>query len=304
MLSDETRARIQRLVDDNKILLFMKGNARQPRCGFSARAVGVLDELGQDYHTVDVLQDPEIRAGIKTFSEWPTIPQLYVDKEFIGGSDIIVQMANNGELHEMLGIEYVAPTAPTIHLTDSMVEAFRRFGASSPGAMPRLEVSPRFQYNLAFDHKRDDDFVVESNGVSILVDRSSARRADGITLDYEANATGGGGVNIDNPNEPPGVEQIDVFQLKGMLARDEITLFDVRTPQERAVAAIPQAKPLDPAAIAALPKDTPLAFMCHHGGRSQQAAQHFLDQGYTKVYNVSGGIDAWSLNVDKSVPRY
>lgn len=303
MLNDETRQRIQQLVDNNAVLLFMKGNRHQPRCGFSARAVGVLEELGVEFHTVDVLSDPSIRSGIKLFSDWPTIPQLYINKEFVGGSDIVTQMASNGELHEMVGVEYVPPTPPTLHVTDSMVAALRKFGASSQG-MPRLEVSPQFRYNIAFDMKRDGDFAVESNGITVLVDQSSAKRADGIRLDYESNATGGGGVIIDNPNEPASVAQLDVFQLKGMLSRDEVRLYDVRTPQEQAIASIEAAVPMDPVAIAELPKDTPIAFLCHTGVRSQHAAEHFLRQGYTQVYNVVGGIEAWSLNIDKSVPRY
>ena len=303
MLNEQTRQRIQTLVDEQNIVLFMKGNRQQPRCGFSARAVGALQELGVEFHTVDVLADPAIREGIKLFSEWPTIPQLYVNKEFIGGSDIVTQMANNGELHELVGVPYEAPQAPTLHLSDAMVGALKKFGASARG-LPRLEVSPQFRYNIAFDMQRDGDFAVESNGITILVDRSSARRADGIKLDYQSNAAGGGGVVIDNPNEPPGVEQIDVFQLKGMLSRDEVQLFDVRTPHEREIASLPAAKAFDPDALAALPKDTPIAFLCHHGGRSQQAAEHYLQQGYTKVFNVSGGIDAWSLNIDRDVPRY
>jgi monothiol glutaredoxin len=303
MLNDETRQRIQQLVDDNAVLLFMKGDRNQPRCGFSARAIGVLQELSVPFHTVDVLSDPSVRSGIKAFSDWPTIPQLYINKEFVGGSDIISQMANNGELHEMVGVEYVPPQPPTLHLTDGMVAALQKFGASSRG-MPRLEVSPQFRYNIAFDTKRDEDFAVEANGVTVLVDKASAKRADGIRLDYQSNPNGGGGVVIENPNEPPSVAQLDVFQLKGMLSRDEVRLYDVRTPQEQAIASIGEALPMDPLAIAELPKDTPLAFLCHTGVRSQNAAEHFLRQGYTHVYNVVGGIEAWSLNIDKSVPRY
>jgi monothiol glutaredoxin len=146
---------------------------------------------------------------------------------------------------------------------------------------------------------------VESNGMTLLVDRGSAKRADGMTLDYQPGA--GGGVIIDNPNEPPGVEQIDVFQLKEMLEKGAVTLFDVRTPQEREIAIISGAISLDRSGmerLAALDHDAPVAFHCHHGMRSQQAAEYYLQQGFKKVYNVSGGIDAWSLNIDSSVARY
>ena len=94
--------RIADLVQSNDVVLFMKGTALFPQCGFSSRAVAILDRLGATYETVDVLQDPEIRAGIKDYSEWPTIPQLYVKGEFVGGSDIMMEMFESGELQELL----------------------------------------------------------------------------------------------------------------------------------------------------------------------------------------------------------
>ena len=103
-MSDAT-SRIAELVKGNDIVLFMKGTALFPQCGFSSRAIAILDRLGATYETVDVLQDPEIRQGIKEYSEWPTIPQLYVKGEFVGGSDIMMEMYENGELQELLGTE-------------------------------------------------------------------------------------------------------------------------------------------------------------------------------------------------------
>ena len=96
------KERIDQLLKENKIVLFMKGNPEAPQCGFSARATAILGELHANYHSVDVLEDPEIRQGIKDFSQWPTIPQLYVNQEFIGGSDIMMEMFESGELKESL----------------------------------------------------------------------------------------------------------------------------------------------------------------------------------------------------------
>jgi monothiol glutaredoxin len=104
-VSDAT-TRIDELVKNNDVVLFMKGTALFPQCGFSSRAIAILDRLGAGYETVDVLQDPEIRAGIKEYSDWPTVPQLYVHGEFVGGSDIMMEMFESGELQELLG----APT--------------------------------------------------------------------------------------------------------------------------------------------------------------------------------------------------
>ena len=95
-------SRIEELVKSNDVVLFMKGTALFPQCGFSSRAVAILDRLGAKYVTVDVLQNPEIRQGIKEFSEWPTIPQLYVKGEFVGGSDIMMEMFETGELQQLL----------------------------------------------------------------------------------------------------------------------------------------------------------------------------------------------------------
>ena len=94
--------RIADLVNNNDVVLFMKGTALFPQCGFSSRAVAILDRLEAKYETVDVLQDPEIRQGIKEYSEWPTVPQLYVRGEFVGGSDIMMEMFESGELQELL----------------------------------------------------------------------------------------------------------------------------------------------------------------------------------------------------------
>src|SRR5689334_13961091 len=98
----DAQQRIADLVGANDVVLFMKGTALFPQCGFSSRAIAILDRLGATYETVDVLQDPEIRQGIKQYSDWPTIPQLYVKGEFVGGSDIMMEMYENGELQELL----------------------------------------------------------------------------------------------------------------------------------------------------------------------------------------------------------
>jgi monothiol glutaredoxin len=99
------QSRIADIVKNNDEVLVMKGTALFPQCGFSSRAVAILDRLGATYETVDVLQDPEIRQGIKEYSDWPTVPQLYIKGEFVGGSDIMMEMYQNGELQQMVGAE-------------------------------------------------------------------------------------------------------------------------------------------------------------------------------------------------------
>ena len=101
----DANSRIDEIVNSNDVVLFMKGTALFPQCGFSSRAVAILDHLNVSYETVDVLQDPEIRNGIKEYSDWPTIPQLYVKGEFVGGSDIMMEMFESGELQQLVSAE-------------------------------------------------------------------------------------------------------------------------------------------------------------------------------------------------------
>ena len=101
----EATDRIAEIVGKNDIVLFMKGTALFPQCGFSSRAIAILDRLGAQYETVDVLADPEIRQGIKDYSNWPTTPQLYVKGEFVGGSDIMMEMFESGELQQLVAAE-------------------------------------------------------------------------------------------------------------------------------------------------------------------------------------------------------
>lgn len=97
----DVNGRIAQIVGENDVVLFMKGSPLFPQCGFSSRAVAILNHLGVEFESVDVLQDQEIRQGIKSFSDWPTIPQLYVKGEFLGGSDIMMEMYEAGELQQV-----------------------------------------------------------------------------------------------------------------------------------------------------------------------------------------------------------
>ena len=101
----DARSRIDQLIKSNDVVLFMKGTALFPQCGFSSRAIAILDHVGAKYETVDVLQDAEIRQGIKEYADWPTIPQLYVKGQFVGGSDIMMEMFESGELQQLINAE-------------------------------------------------------------------------------------------------------------------------------------------------------------------------------------------------------
>jgi monothiol glutaredoxin len=107
-MTEDTNARIDQLVKSHDVVLFMKGSPLFPQCGFSSRAIAILNHLGVEFESVDVLQDQGIRQGIKAYSDWPTIPQLYVRGEFVGGSDIMMEMYESGELAQLFGGEQPA----------------------------------------------------------------------------------------------------------------------------------------------------------------------------------------------------
>jgi monothiol glutaredoxin len=105
MTNDEIRGFIEKSIEENRVMLFMKGTPHQPACGFSARASGALNALGVQYAALDILPDPRIREELSGLSGWPTIPQLFVDGELVGGSDIVMEMFESGELAQLLGVE-------------------------------------------------------------------------------------------------------------------------------------------------------------------------------------------------------
>ena len=306
-LNEDTRERIESYIQGNDVVLFMKGNRSMPQCGFSGKVVQILDSRVQDYATIDVLSDPDIREGLKEYSAWPTIPQLYLKGEFVGGCDVITELYATGELHRQLGLEAPERKIPTIRISDAAAARIREYTQRAPGKELKLSIDARFQASLGLSPAQEHEVEVESNGIRVLMDYSTAERADGLSIDLVESATGAA-FKIDNPNAPADVKQVTPGDVKRMLDDGARFVFlDVRTPEERATASIAGTRLLDQATAAeieAMPKDTMLVFHCHHGGRSQAAAEHFRGRGFTNVHNMAGGIDAWSREVDQKVPRY
>jgi monothiol glutaredoxin len=308
-MSPEIKARIDQVLQANRVVLFMKGNPSSPQCGFSAKASGILNDLAPGYGSVDVLADAEIREGIKQYGQWPTIPQLYVDGELVGGSDIIEQMMNSGELHQVLGVPAPDRTPPVLHISPAAAEAITRAtDGAEPGIGLHLSVDSRFNAQFQLKPVTGQEIVAEAAGIRVHLDLASAPRANGIRIDWVEDPRGAG-LAIQNPNAPPAVQSLDVVALARRIdAGDAPRVIDVRPPSGRQAAPFPAAhEVLDEDShdrLAALPKDTALAFLCHHGVSSRQAAEHFRGLGFTQVYNIEGGIDAWAEAVDTSVPRY
>ncbi len=307
-LDPALRSRIESLLQANRVVLFMKGQPQMPQCGFSAKAVGALDTLGIDYAHVNVLADQEIREGIKAYGDWPTIPQLYVDGELVGGSDIIEQMTNSGELASLLGVQAPDRTPPSITITPAAADMLRNAVADAgEGAALALSINAQYQPNFQLARFDANAIAAESNGIRVQFDVASARRAEGITIDWVDDMRGKG-LAIDNPNAPKPVQAISPADADARVRAGELILVDVRPAEERAQASVSVSiRTFDGngrADLEALPKDTALAFLCRSGGRSQQAAEEFRALGFSRVYNVTGGINAWADDVDGSISKY
>ena len=305
-LSDQQRQQFDDLVKKSKVVLFMKGNKHFPQCGFSAQVIGILKETGVPFETINVLSDPAVRDGIKEYSSWPTIPQLYVDGEFLGGCDIVKEMYAAGDLQKKLGVVEQPVAAPKITLDERAAKAIKDADDGS-GEHLRLEIGAEFQYELYFGPKQAGDIEVVASGLTVLFDKASAKRADGIRIQWVDTADGGA-FKIENPNEPARVKNLTAPELKAWMDEGrKFELVDVRTEDEQKLAKIDSARLLDDSVekhLLSLDKKTPIVFQCHHGMRSRSAAERFLRQGFSNVFNLEGGIEAWSQKVDSKVARY
>ena len=305
-LDPALRARIESVLSANPVVLFLKGTPEAPQCGFSAKTAAALDATGATYAHVNVLADPEIRDGIKLYGDWPTIPQLYIHGELVGGCDIVTQMAASGELHAALGLPAPDRTPPQITITDAAAEMLKQALANAgEGYALQIEVDQGFNARLQLAPVESTAIATEAAGIRAQFDLVSAQRARGLTIDWADDARGKGLI-IDNPNAPAKVKPLTPAQVRERVLAGSITLVDVRPADERSEAEVPVAHQhfdAGMAALEALPKDTALAFICKAGGRSAQAAEHFRTLGFRDLYNVTGGITAWA-DLDAAVPRY
>ncbi|RYE88287.1 MAG: Grx4 family monothiol glutaredoxin [Myxococcales bacterium] len=307
MSSDDVQARLTALVKTHPVVLFMKGTRRQPACGFSAKVVSILDPLLPAYETVDVLSSEEVRSGVKEMTGWPTIPQLFVNGEFVGGCDIVQDLQQRGELAAMLGAKPAGPpTAPRVTVSAVAARVIAGHEQETPGEKLHLELSPSREFDLYLAPPAPGAFEVDAgHGIRVFVPAASARAIDGVHVDFDEQ---GQGFRITGANEPARVKPLSVAEYKAMRDRgDAHELVDVRTDAERRTASILGSHLFDAGELErlrALPRDTVLVFQCHHGMRSQAAAERILGEGFTRVFNLTGGIDAWSQQVDPTVPRY
>lgn len=296
-MNEQTKQAIDNIVNNNNCVLFMKGNPTHPQCGFSSNTVGILKEvLGEDFTFCNVLDDSDIREGIKEYGNWPTIPQVYINKELVGGNDIVTEMYNTGELHTMLGVTKPDRNPATITISDKAAQNIKNGMQDIGSNVLMLTIDGQFNTRFSIEQAKGYELVSEAAGIKIYMDIGTAKKANGMEVDWVEDLQGAGLV-IKNPNEPKAVKQISKQELKEAIDKGAIQhIYDVRTDQQFAEQSIPGSKRLDKEnmqKIEELTKDTPLVLVCAVGNTSQGACDFYRKKGYTDVSNLVGGIASW-----------
>ncbi len=298
-MSDQTTHRIEEMLSENPVFLFMKGTPQTPMCGFSSNTVKILKDLiGDDFASFNVLEDPEIREGIKTYGQWPTIPQLYVNKELIGGNDIISEMFNTGELHELLSLEQPDKTPPVIGITDEALDHIKEGLKDMGDHQLFLSIDDEFNTRFSLEMPKGYEVIADVGDLKVYMDIGTAKRAMGVEISW-VDELQGSGLRIKNPNEPPAVQDLSVAELQDWFDTDNDNpkIYDVRSADKFAEGSVDHAVRLDKQTISeieAMDKETPLVFVCQIGQSSMSAAEFFRKKGYTKVFNLTGGYNAWN----------
>ena len=288
----------------------MKGTRSFPQCGFSASVVNILNTLIPKYATVNVLADPDIRGGMKEYSDWPTFPQLFIKGEFVGGADIVRQMFEGGELEKKLG-DLVAPAkAADVTVTPRAAkELSAALKEGSPGDVIHLTITPSWEHQLDIGAKEADATSRSRPTASPSSSTARARRApSGVSIDFVEDATGAG-FKIENPNRPA-----DGPRDRAQGAQGAARQRQGQAPLRRAHAEGARHREDRRHDAARRRRDGRRSRRCRRTRRSRstattaaaaaRAAEHFLKQGFKNVYNLAGGIDAWSQGRRPSVPRY
>ena len=293
-LEAHTQERIEQLINGNRVMLFMKGTPKMPQCGFSAQTAGALDSLiGDGYASFNVLEDMEIREGIKVYGNWPTIPQLYVDGELVGGCDIVMEMFNAGELHDLFGLEPPDRTPPEIEITPEAAEKIAGFMGDYPDQFLHFKIGSDWDAQFNLGPKSGTEIESKVGDLTVLMDLNSAQRARGARIDW-VKTMQGEGLKLDLPGAPPPVQEMDPETLSQRMNQGErLMLIDTRNEADRTHLPLAHARALDAELMAELKQadpNTPLVFVCNIGQSSRAVAEHYRKQGFTEVYNLTGGV--------------
>ncbi len=295
-LEPALRERIEQQIASHDVVLYMKGTPKMPQCGFSAKTAGMLDSLlSGDYAAFNVLEDQDVREGIKVFGNWPTIPQLYIRGELVGGCDIVTEMFNAGELHEMLGLEKPDRTPPEIHITDKAADKIREFLDAYPDQYLHFSITSDWNAQFNIGPRQGHEIETESAGLKVLMDLATAQRARGAKIDW-VESVQGEGLSLDIPGAPAPVRQMTPDELQQrMNAGERLMVVDTRSEPDRGQRPLDFARPLDASLMAELKdadRQLPLVFICNIGVSSQAVAEHYRKQGFAQVYNLAGGAEA------------
>lgn len=295
-LDPELKQRIESQIASHDVVLYMKGTPKMPQCGFSAKTAGLLETVvGSDFVAYNVLEDEAIREGIKAFSDWPTIPQLYIRGEFVGGCDIIHEMYNAGELHPMLGLEVPDRTPPEIHITAEAMTQIQAFLDQYPDQFLHFSVTPDWDARFEVGPRGGHEIAAEVDGLVVLMDLATAQKAKGATIDW-IETMQGAGLKLDLPGAPPPVQSIDASTLQARLnAGEDLWVVDTRPEPDRQAKPLSFAKPLDADMMAQLKAADPMqpvVFVCHVGITSLKIAEHYRKQGLQQLFNLEGGVEA------------
>lgn len=298
-MTENINQRIEQLLEQHSVLLFMKGSPQSPMCGFSANTVKIIKELlNDDFSYFNVLEDNEMREGIKVYGQWPTIPQLYINKELIGGNDIITEMYHTGELQDLLGLEKPEKNPPQISISEKAKQHIKESLQNVENDKLFLSIDEEFNTQFSLEIPKGYEIICQFEGFNIYMNIGTAKRAEGIEIAW-VDELEGSGLRIKNPNEPPQVNQISVQQYRQWLSSDKENpkVYDVRTEENFKQGTVDSATRLDNEAIAEIekmPKDTALLFVCQIGQSSMGAAEFFRKKGFTNIYNLIGGYNAWN----------
>jgi len=296
-MNEQTKQLIDNLVTDNTCVLFMKGTPQHPQCGFSSNTSKILkDLLNDNFATYNVLEDQNIREGIKEYGNWPTIPQLYINKELVGGNDIVTEMYNTGELQSLLGLPQPERSAPKISISAKAKENILAGIEDIGSNVLMLSIDGQYNTRFSIEEPKGYEIVADVEGIKVYMDIGSAKRAEGIEIDWVEDLQGAGLV-IKNPNAPQEVKQITQEELEQGIQKGHYKyVYDVRSDEQFSQQFIPGSKRLDKEnmqVIENLPKDTPLVFVCSVGNTSQGACDFYRKKGYTDVSNLVGGVSQW-----------
>ncbi|MEM1079945.1 MAG: Grx4 family monothiol glutaredoxin [Pseudomonadota bacterium] len=295
-LESSLQQRIEQIIGSQRVVLFMKGTPQLPQCGFSAQTAGALESLiGNDYASFNVLEDPDIREGIKQYGNWPTIPQLYVDGELVGGCDIVLEMLNAGELHDLFGLEAPDRSPPDIEITPAAADKIRGFLDDYPDQFLHFNIGADWDAQFNVGPKSGTEIEAQVGALTVLMDLNSAQRARGARIDWVSTMQGEG-LKLDLPGAPPPVQDMSAATLTERLEQDdELILIDTRSEADRMQRPLAQARILDADLMAELGQSdraTPLVFACNIGQSSRAVAEHYRKEGFTEVYNLTGGVSA------------